>query len=208
MKNLCLAILFSLASSWINTAYSQAIIAISNGSGKLGSQIDIPVTISGLGNHTAPSLGTFDLNISFDPVILKFSSVSFGDPILGNQLDLDASGDNPTFDGLVSPGVLNLFDLSLDDPNTLNALQAPEFTLATLTFDAIGLGTSFLNLSTNDALLGDALGNSLPVVTIFNGRITVPAPSTLALFGIGALGMLGYSRRRPTSSPLKVTASR
>jgi hypothetical protein len=46
------------------------------------------IFISGLGDGTAPSLSTFDLDISFDPTILAFSTAVFGDPILGDQLDI------------------------------------------------------------------------------------------------------------------------
>lgn len=49
-----------------------------------GAPADVAITISGLGDGTAPSLGTFDLVIDFDPAVLSFSNVSFGDPVLGD----------------------------------------------------------------------------------------------------------------------------
>ena len=51
-----------------------------------GAPADVAITISGLGDGTAPSLSTFDLVIDFDPAVLSFSSVSFGDPASSPRL--------------------------------------------------------------------------------------------------------------------------
>ena len=78
----------------------------------IGTPVDLDMYISDLGSGIAPSLSTFDLNISFDPTILVFSGVTFGDPILGDQLDLFGLGSWTEFDDTV-PGVVNRFELSL-----------------------------------------------------------------------------------------------
>jgi hypothetical protein len=70
-----------------------------------------------------------------------------------------------------------LFELSVDSPSALTSLQATSFTLATLTFDAVGSGTSGLDLSVN--ALGDQ--NGLPInATLQNGSITVTGPTMQA----------------------------
>ena len=147
-----------------------------------GSQVTVDLAISGLSDP--PSLGTFDLNIEFDPTLLSFSNFAFGDPTLGDQLDPTGGKNILSF---VNPGVgtTDLFELSLDSASTLNALQASGFTLGVLTFDTIGIGTSELSLSIN--ALGDAEGNSLSA-TLQNGSVsvassTVPEPSPLTLLG-------------------------
>ena len=89
----------------------------------LGLPVSVGVVISGLGDATSPSLGAFDIDIQFDPGRLSFGSALFGDPVLGDQLDVLGLGGNPTFAGITSPGVLNLFEVSLDVPADLNALQ-------------------------------------------------------------------------------------
>ena len=196
MKKLLFSPSLSLVSLLLITvAYGQSII-IPHVSGNIGLTVTAPLNISGLGDDIAPSLSTFDVNIGFDPTILAFRMASFGDPLLGDQLDLFGVGDNPTSSGLVGPGVLNLFELSLDTPEDLNNFQAGSFTLATLTFEAIGVGSSSLDTSIN--AIGDAFGDPLPV-NVSNGSVTieVPEPSTIMMLsGICVLGLLSYAYRR------------
>lgn len=150
----------------------------------LGTPVGVALTISGLGDATAPSLGTFDLDVSFDPTILSLSGVTYGDPVLGDQLDLFGLGSlTATTPGA---GSANLFELSFDFPDDLNNLQAGNFTLATLTFDTLALGTSPLNLSVN--ALGDAFGDPL-VANIESGSVNVvPEPGTVLLLSSGLAG--------------------
>ena len=115
------------------------------------------------------SLGAFDLDISFNPTILSFNSITFGDPVLGDQLDIFGLG-SVTGSDASTPGILNLFEFSLDDPLDLENLQAGNFVLATLTFDTLAFGTSPLSLSAN--AVGDAQGDPFPV-DLVNGNINV-----------------------------------
>ena len=161
----------------------------------VGSPADVELTISGLGLGTAPSLGTFDLNVNFDPAILAFNSVVFGDPVLGDQLDLFSLGSITAFDDSI-PGSANLFELSLDLPTDLDTLQADSFTLATLTFDTLSNGTSSLDISIN--ALGDSLGNPL-AADLRSGSITpTPEPATMLLLGTGlaSLGVFGRKKSK------------
>ena len=104
----------------------------------------------------------------------------YGDPILGDQLDL--------------------FKLSFDGVDDLKNLQAPDFILAKLSFDAIGAGTSSLTFS--GVTLGDANGDPL-TADLGTGSVTVesavsaavPEPSSIILVALGLL-MLAWSRGR------------
>ena len=111
-----------------------------------GHSVDIDIGISGLGSAAAPSLSTYDLDLDFDPAYLAFANVHYGDPLLGNQLDLFNLGSNTAAAGVASPGVVNLFELSGDSVADLNTLQASSFILATVTFDVLTAGTSPLGL--------------------------------------------------------------
>ena len=159
----------------------------------IGSSFDVELSISGLGNLAAPSISTYDLDISFDSSVVSFDSAVLGDPNLGNQLDLFGFGTISA----VSPGagVVNIFELSLDLPADLDSLQADSFVLATLTFDADSLGTSQLSLTANS--VGDSLG--VPLVTTLNNgsvNVVVPEPSTIILCGLGMVAALIRHRRK------------
>ena len=150
----------------------------------------------GLGDFAPDSLSTFDLDVSFDASVLGFNNVSFGDPILGDQLDLFGFGS--ITDATPGGGIVNLFELSFDLPGDLDTLQAGSFTLAVLTFDALATGTSALTVGIN--AIGDAIGDPLSA-TVSDGSIAVspaiavPEPASISLF-IVALVALGFMSRR------------
>ena len=167
----------------------------------------VDLVITGLGNYAFPSLGAFDIDVSFDASVLALDATDAdGDGIIDSvtldptgQLDLWGFGSNPAGAALTSPGNLNLFDVSLDFPFDLEALQESTFTLATLTFDAIGPGISRLDVFTQPLSLGDAWGDRLILNTINSGAISVapvPEPATLLLFGTGLVGLTGMLRKK------------
>lgn len=158
----------------------------------MGNPVDVTIRISDLGEFTGPSLSTFDLDVSFDPAILNINSVTYGDPVLGDQLDLFDLGSLTAT--TVEAGSLNLFQLSFDLPDDLNSLQPSAFALATVSFDTLEPGTSRLGLTTN--ALGDAAGEPLEADFV-DGLVTVnpiPLPSTLILFVTGLAGLGSLAR--------------
>lgn len=167
-----------------------------------GDLVEIKVAISELGDFTPPSLGAFDVDVSFDPNLLAFGSVTFGDPILGDQLDLFGLG---SLTGVI-PGVgtVNLAELSFDLPADLDSLQAGSFTLATLSFNTLATGTTSLGISVND--LADSLGSALPIDSVSGGAVTVtpssmpiPEPSFGLVSLLFALGLGRSLMRKQTS---------
>ncbi|MBL8227365.1 MAG: hypothetical protein JNL98_02765 [Bryobacterales bacterium] len=157
----------------------------------LGSQAVFTVDIAGLGNGVAPSVGVFDFDILFDPAILSFSGVVFG-----NQLDILGLGSiqsaTPGF------GSVNLFELSLDTVADLNDLQSPAFILATLTFDTLANGVSPITINLNS--LGDADGAAI-AATITDGSVevgqstVVPEPAYWPLLALGLVTAVRFRKR-------------
>lgn len=162
----------------------------------IGNSFDVDLVISGLGDYSAVSLGTFDLIVSFDSSILQFDHAAFGDPILGDQLDLFGLGAVTFLDDAV-PGQVSLSELSFDLEIDLNNMQPSTFTLATLFFISIGEGESLLNIA-DFYTLGDAAGDPLTLASVNSASINVkpvPEPTTMLLFTTGLIGLAGFRRR-------------
>ena len=131
----------------------------------VGDPVTVDVVISGLGNLSAPSLGTFDLDLQFDPAVFAFTGAVYG-PELGDPMAAEAI--TTTTAGV---GVVNLLELSLFAPATLNANQPDTFTLFTASFDAVGAGSGGFNLASN--ALGDENGNPLVLGNVIPASIDV-----------------------------------
>ena len=173
----------------------------------LGDSATVEVVISGLGNGGAPSLSTFDLDVTYAPAILAFNFYELG-PYLGDFLQgeaLDLSFDE------IPTGRVNLAELSYLSANQcqdiycppglppyLDDIQSSSFTLATLVFGTLGIGSNSLGITIN--ALGDAGGNSL-VANTNSATITVtpvPEPATLLLLGCGLIGLGMLCKKRET----------
>lgn len=152
-----------------------------------GDSLSLKVVVSGLGAGTAPSLGGFDLDISFNSAVLSFVNAAFGDPVLGDQLDLTGSG-LTTYGASASGGIVNLFGVSGDPETDLNNGQAGSFTLAVLNFTTSGGGASTLNITVND--LSDAAGSLLTADTLSSAIVTVEALPEPASIWLTALGLI------------------
>ena len=163
----------------------------------------VSILVSGLGDYEAPSIGTFDLEVYFDSAVLGFIGYQFGDE-LGN-MDLGEALDGSF--GETGPGAINLYELSFlnADPTSgpayfgpyLDDEQPGSFVLATLNFNALAPGTSFLDLYVN--YLGDAWSNSL-AADISAGAVCVaaapvPEPSTFLLLAFGAVFLYLHRQR-------------
>lgn len=147
----------------------------------VGEALSLDVAIVDLGNLSAPSVSTFDFDLGFDPGVLDFTGITFGDPLLGNQVDRSGTARQFTVQGIFdavgfseAPGVVNFFEESFDLPQDLDTLQPEAFTLATLDFVAQADGNGDLALMLN--ALGDSQGNPLTLGTIKVSSITVTGP--------------------------------
>jgi hypothetical protein len=164
----------------------------------LGSQVSFNINVAGLGNGIA--MGTYDINLGFNPGLLAYSGIAFG-----TQIDLFGLGDVRT----VTPdnGTVGVFELSLESVSDLNAFQAPAFRLATLSFQTLALGTnSPITLSVN--ALGDAFGNSI-TTSLQNSSVSVmavPEPEEWVLMLLGTW-LVGFQIKRKKISRIKAKQS-
>lgn len=162
----------------------------------VGSTFSVTIAIADLFGASAPSLADYDIDVDFDASRLGYVGFTWGDSVLGDQLDLAHLGSLAFADeSQAASGRLNYFEVSYDDSALLNAMQADSFGLLTLTFSALGNGVAPITLSVN--ALGDANGNAL-AAQIANGGVQVnevPLPSTLSLFA-SALLLAGGARTR------------
>ena len=158
----------------------------------VGDKAEVALVISELGNGAEPSIGAFDLDITFDPTILTFDSVVFGDPDLGDQLDLSGWGSWTAF--IPGAASVNLYEVSIDPAAVLDSLQADSFTLAYLTFDTLSVGTSSLGIRV--LVLSDAWGDPLQATTDDGSISPVPEPATFFLLSAGLVGLAGLRRKK------------
>lgn len=187
---------FVLILSTASVAAAQVSVSVvpTNRNASLGSVLTASVVVSGLGNGTAPSIGAFDIDLDFDPAVLDLQSVDFGSELGDIGLGEATAG------SIETAMSVNPFEVSLLPSATLLANQPSTFTLFTVTFKAVGLGSSALDLSIT--ALGDEEGDPLQA-TVTDGSVAVapvPAPTAspfgLALLVVALLAVAVAARRR------------
>ena len=194
INNYILGMLLLLMSS---TAYSITLdFSPSSSNVTVGDTFDVELTISGLADFAVDSLGAFDIDVLFDSSVLGFNGIAYGDPILGDQLDPFNLGSLTAT--TPSAGSVNLFQVSFDLASDLNSLQVGSFTLATLTFDALAAGSSFLDFGAYT--LSDAFGSALTATTLqgsANAAVaSVPESSSLILMSFALFGLVALGKKR------------
>jgi hypothetical protein len=175
-----LALIVTLLSTWHTASAGTISLSFSPPSVSVisGQMIDFDLLVSGHTPGLPPSVGAFDLDISFNPALLTPTNISFGTS-LGNPDLLEA-----LVASTISTGKVNIAEVSLLPPATLDTLQPASFPLATLTFQALANGTATLALT--GGVVDDAFGNKL---------VSIPEPHTLCIAGLTVIALIAKQRR-------------
>lgn len=150
-------------------------LSTSSSNHNLGDTVNVDLSITLFQGDPPESLSAFDFDINYDNSILDFQSLTFGD-----RLALSGTNSFQEFSEMM-PDTVNLVEVSRNTPEELQMGQqvngqSLDFTLATLTFNAVGVGTSNIIPSINS--LGDANGDPLVIGNINNGLVTVQGSNT------------------------------
>ncbi|MCB1770881.1 MAG: PEP-CTERM sorting domain-containing protein [Candidatus Competibacteraceae bacterium] len=197
MKTTFFAVLLGVMLALTSTASMAIVLRINPATldVAVGDTVMLDVEVDGLGDQVAPSLGAYDIDVTYDPALFGFVEVIFG-----TGLDVFGLGNLPEAidDGV---GMVNLSEFSFDDPVDLIPYQPATFTLATLKFTTKAVGSSPFGLVVTE--LGDEQGDPFQDTTITGGSVTiteaattVPEPASTALWAVGLLGLVVTTRRR------------
>ena len=163
---------------------------------QLSDPVMVDVVVSGLNAGGDDSVGDFDLDVTYDASILTASGVIFGTELGDGFLTSLQSFSLATLGVVDLAEISFLFDLSG---------QSASFTLATLSFNTVGVGTSSLTFS--QSIVGDAFGIDLSptsgtgsVTVEDNGPNPIPEPGTMLLLGTGLAGLAAWRLRRRQAS--------
>jgi hypothetical protein len=189
-----LAVSASAQISLILTPANQAITTT-------GGTVTYNLNISGLkgsADLNGPVLGGFEITLNYNPTIALAQSVTFGNSS-GTDL-LNPQGGAFAYQDLTTAGQVLLMESTSDTAAALEAAQGKSFTLATITFQGVGLGTTSLTFDLTNTSLSDENALTLDMAGgATGGTLTVtaiPEPScAAAVLGVVAVGTCLLRRR-------------
>lgn len=152
--------------------------------------VSVLVRMTGLGAAALPSLGGFDVVLTFDDTLFTFNSIDFGTD-LGDPAALEVITSN-----MAAGGNLTATSVSLLTPAQLVTNQAATVTMFTAVFTAIGTGTGTFNLVPNAPPADEAgapitIAPIVPVTVESGAMFYIPTLSTTGLLTITMLIGLG-----------------
>ena len=207
MKKVLLYFVFTLF-CLINTQIASAIIidiVPTSQNLQTGDAFDVDVVVSGL-SAVNEIVSTYDFDISYDTSILSATAVSFGQYLD----DLFVPGFSFQDAILTTPGIVDFAELSLLSDQELATQQPDSFLLASLSFQAVGVGISQL-LFVSDPVGGiDVKGRNYSPLTVdvtgtqvtVSPAASVPEPNTFLLMLIALIALPLIKKNRVTERAL------
>jgi hypothetical protein len=206
---LCLIVLIGLL--YLGPASAVSIsFSPSNSSVLEGDSLDVDIVISDLyaTGGSREIVSAFDLDVTYDSSVLNATGVSFG-TLLGANTSTDFFDffADAFIASQLTPGRVDFAESSwLSNADLLSLQTDDNFTLATLTFEAVGVGVSLLefdmitipgiDVKGFDPFAPFDLGN--PAGAVVNVS-AIPLPGAMLLMLTGLLG-LGIAGRKGKSS--------
>lgn len=174
-----------------------------------GDTFQVWFVMDGLTSDPGDSLSGFDLDVLFDTSYMSYIDADFTNPTQGNPLAFSEPDAFAFYSQAteVESGRVDALAYSGNTAEVLDSNQSDRFQFLTLTFQAIeatdatriGLDTQDPYLQWYDSDFGDlgvSFGNIDLNFSISDTVTQVPEPASLALLGIGLLGLLVSRRKR------------
>lgn len=188
ISTLSAALLLSLCVAPAANAFMLSLVPQSS-SVTLGNVAWVDVIASGLTTGAAPSIGAYDLDVTYDTSLLGVAGV-----VYGFGLDTIANGSLRLDDASV-PGLVNVFELSFDSIATLHQNQLDTFRLFSISFNTLSAGTASFGLSINSISNAEGTGelspdvlNGVASIEVTSPAVPLPAAGWLLAFALASLG--------------------
>lgn len=157
----------------------------------------VPSGMASIGMNTGPGLTPFNMPPNIEGAANGILTLDFASPV-----DMLSFGSHIATAGPVTPGLtVQLFDPSLapiGGPIPLNMLPAPLFAGGQFNYTGAPVRRAVIDFNEAQAQLGRFTVDTITFQVA--GAAVVPEPSTVALLGLGGLGLAGYgwcrSRRK------------
>jgi len=144
----------------------------------------LDLTVQGSDFTSTTDGGSF--TAAWDPSVLLLTGVSIFDP----PWDLPFVSDADPTDGI----------LDTVSVVTFGAPVGPNFSIAVLSFDVVGAGTTNVTLADDPLFGGWSAPGAIPITVSYVDAVVtstpVPLPATVWLFGSALIGLVGVARRK------------
>jgi hypothetical protein len=163
---------------------------------ELGTAAAVDIVFSDLGGEI---ISAYDLDITYDASVLDATGVVFT-TALGDEFSFEVLGDSD----VSIPGFVDLAQLSLLPDAALAGIQAgDDVAVASIRFDAVGVGTTDLAFSFDEFNDVKGLDGAILPIVVGGGSVSVtrqsvapvPEPSAALLFAVGVVVLVGVGRQ-------------